>query len=604
MQKRLDITPPDKLLSVSSISNPDLPVYRYLFNNTGLLNFNNLVTLKPDVKLKANIYYLYDRQRQGYESHTKIYLPGSDTVTYSEKLSSRTVPNLIHASLNLNINKDKYYLNNTFTADANKQNTFADLNTNGQQVGQRLNDKLHNLSNELSYIGTKGKRTWEFYNFLNYVNQPQSLNISPGINAGYFNFGLPYASLDQGVQIPSFFSNTYLSFRLASLKFRQAYKVGFNTTSENLQSGLTRTLTDGTVQLTSDSAVNNLHWTRSKTFAEGEYGWTGDRLILSVNLPLSYQHISYRDSAYRFSRQLNTVLFNPAANVRLLSGAENYFNFSYHYLNDFGSVADVYRGDILRNYRTLYANDAPLYRSSTHSAGLSFNYRKGIQIFFVTLSAVYSQKTVNTVEQRIVSNNLEQRVIVPLNNGTGNLLTSVNLSKYLFDWHTSLSTKVSWQLSQFNQVLNGSLTGFNNYTTVASLALNSKINERFYLDYSTVYTHYQSAQRSGNIVSGSGQQTSQLRQKGELNLTTVKNLNLKLTGEHYYNRQSFSGTTNYFFADAALQYKLVKHKLELEGDVLNLANLKTFNTTSVSSNTATSSTYDIRGRIAMVKVLD
>jgi hypothetical protein len=50
---RLDNDKPGTVLSLGTAGDPDLPRNRYLFNQSGILNLNNLVNLKKDVQLKA-----------------------------------------------------------------------------------------------------------------------------------------------------------------------------------------------------------------------------------------------------------------------------------------------------------------------------------------------------------------------------------------------------------------------------------------------------------------------------------------------------------------------------------------------------------------------
>lgn len=88
-----------------------------------------------------------------------------------------------------------------------------------------------------------------------------------------------------------------------------------------------------------------------------------------------------------------------------------------------------------------------------------------------------------------------------------------------------------------------------------------------------------------------------------IKLYAAKDLNLKLIGEFYYNQQILSNYTRYFFADAVVQYKLVRQKIDLEASIFNIGNVNTFDITSVSSYAITSSSYKIQGRIAMLKVL-
>jgi hypothetical protein len=600
--KNLDVLPPDNLLSISTIDKPSLPVYRYLFNNNAIINFNNLVALSKDVKLKLNFYYLHDRQQQNFRSSTTTYLPG-DTIRYTEQQSNRLQPDLLHAGVNLNVNKNTYYVNNNFNADINKQNITSQLNTNGIAASQELNSKVQNFSNEFNYIGSKKDQIFELYSYINYIRQPQTLTINPGPDSVFFNNGLPFTGLRQSVNMPSFFTNNNITFGFANLKFQQLYKIGFTTADENLTSGLVKRLTDGTSQPAIDSAVNDLNWRRYTEYLEGEYNWIAEKFKISVPLPLSFQQIKYSDSGYHYESALSGLIFNPAINLKVSNGAEDSWGFSYRNITEFGNINDVYAGDILVNYRSLYSNSGILPKSNSNVFGFNYNFIRGLKLMFFNLNATYTIRNANTISTTILNDNFEQRVILPFENRTNSFNSSLSFSKLLFGSQTTLNARLGWQFDQTNNIVNNALLGYSNYITSANLSTDSKLTDRIFFKYYAAYTYFENIQKSGQPVAGSYQHINQLNEKWELNLGAAKNLNLKLVGEFYYNQQITSNYTCYFFADAAVQYKLVRQKIDLEASILNIGDVNTFDITSVSSYAIINSSYKIQGRIAMLKVL-
>jgi hypothetical protein len=91
---RLDNDKPGTVLSLGTAGDPDLPRNRYLFNQSGILNFNNLVNLKKDVQLRANVSYLRDNQKQ-VTKLSEYYLP-NDTIRYAEVQNNRRRPDFAH----------------------------------------------------------------------------------------------------------------------------------------------------------------------------------------------------------------------------------------------------------------------------------------------------------------------------------------------------------------------------------------------------------------------------------------------------------------------------------------------------------------------------
>ena len=149
--QQIDNSAPASVLSLGAVNNPALSRDRYLFNQAGLLNANNLVNLKNNVQLRINAWYFHDTQKQDYSQLNTIFLPG-DTVRYNETQHNRFVPDVLHTQFTLNINRDKYYLNDILLMDDNRSVNYSALNTNGATVNQVFKDNDLNFSNEFNMI--------------------------------------------------------------------------------------------------------------------------------------------------------------------------------------------------------------------------------------------------------------------------------------------------------------------------------------------------------------------------------------------------------------------------------------------------------------------
>jgi len=100
-QQLIDNAMPAALLSLGTVNNPALSRDRYLFNQSGLLNLNDLVKLNNDGQLRMNAWYFHDNQRQDYSQQSSIFLPG-DTVRYTETQHTHFQPNNLHMQFTLN----------------------------------------------------------------------------------------------------------------------------------------------------------------------------------------------------------------------------------------------------------------------------------------------------------------------------------------------------------------------------------------------------------------------------------------------------------------------------------------------------------------------
>ena len=101
--------------------------------------------------MRINAWYFHDNQRQDFSQQSTIFLPG-DTVRYNETQHNRFKPDLLHTQFTLNINRDKYYLNDALVLDDNRNAYYSDLNTDDAMVEQVLHDNPLSFSNEFNLM--------------------------------------------------------------------------------------------------------------------------------------------------------------------------------------------------------------------------------------------------------------------------------------------------------------------------------------------------------------------------------------------------------------------------------------------------------------------
>ncbi|RYU86846.1 hypothetical protein EWM62_16985 [Mucilaginibacter terrigena] len=596
---RLDNDKPSTVLSLGTAGDPDLPRNRYLFNQAGILNLNNLVNLKNDVQLKANISYLRDNQKQNYTKFSEYYLP-DDTIRYAEVQNNRRRPDILHTQLSVNVNRDKYYLTNNFIADYSRNTGYSALTTNGTPVNQVFKDNLMDLSNEFNLMKTsKSNKIFEFYSYLNRSTEPENRVIAPGLNPDIFNNGVAYKQLTQTVDIPTWFTNNYIGYKVPGNFITQSYKAGFSLQSQNLQSDLNITQSNNSVNLVSDSAVNNLNWQRRKVYAEAGYDIPGDKLKIAISLPLNLQQISYRDNYYKLDKDLTRLYFNPRVSVKYQTAVENFISLGYNFRNDIGNIQDVYNGYILKNYRSLYTNNADLTERKTQNASLGFNYRKAITLFFFSVNASYTHVNANNIASSIVTDNIQQRIVLPYNNNVDSWMGSGSISKYAFGLRTTFSAGVAVQTTKLNQIQNNIILPYNTISTLFNIGADTKVSDKVNFSYKANYD--QTTSRSSAVAGSSKFQ--RLMQQGSVNYNPLNNLFFSVAADHYYTHQQQANDLKYIFADASMKYKFNKLKLDLELSAQNLFNTKTYSALYLSANTFTNSSYTIPGRFMLAKVM-
>jgi hypothetical protein len=604
---RLDNDKPATVLSLGTAGDPDLPRSRYLFDRSGIINLNNLYNIKKDVQVKANMYYLHDTQTQDYTKYSQLFVqkPGHpelppDTIRYSELQQNKRNPDILHGQITLNINKDKYFLNDILLTDYSHNTNNSDLVSNGGYSGQVFKGTPLDFSNEFRMINTtKSNKIYEVYAYVDRITDPETLTIAPNLNPLVFNNGNAYAQLIQTTNVPTWFTNNYFSYKIPSDLVTQSYKIGGSLQSQNMQSSLSLVQNNNSTNLRTADSQNNLDWTKSKLYTEAAYDVPGSTLKLTVTLPLVLQQINYSDSHFVLDKSLTRLYFNPRVSGRYNTGTEHYVSFGYNFNNAIGSIQDVYRGEVLKNYRTLYANNADLTERQTQSANMGFNYRKAITLFFFGVNGGYTHSVSNNISSSVVNSSVTQRLVLPFDNAFDAWQASSSISKYLFNLRSTVSAGVSWQSSHSTQLFNTQFLAYNTISTTYNAGVESKLSDKVNLSYKAYYT------QTGSELQGSTTKSKiqQLQQTGAINYAPLTNLNFKLSGDHYYTHQDNGpADLKYIFADFAAKYKFNKIKTDVELSAVNLADVRTYSALYLSDNNFTSNTYSIPGRYFLMRV--
>ena len=598
-EQLIDHFMPAALLSLGTVNNPALSRDRYLFNRSGLLNLNNLVKLRNNTQLRINAWYLHDNQRQDFSQQTTIFLPG-DTVRYSETQHNRYQPDILHTQFTLNVNRDKYYLNDALLLDDNRLVYHSALNTGDAAVNQLLHDNSLSFSNEFNLIRSlKSHDVIQTYSYISHSAEPENRTIGPNYEPEIFNDTTKYAQLIQTVNVPTWYTTNYVSLKIPSNGITQSFKTGFSVQSQTLMSELNAAQVSSKQTPESDSSTNHVNWTRTKLYAEAAYDLPGTILEANLTLPLSLQQINYSDNKYTLDKQLTHLYFDPRFRVKYQVGTENYLSLSYSYRNQTGTIEDIYRGYILKNYLTLYANSADLTEKQDQQASAGFSYRKSLIMLFASLNISYDHLAASKIASEILTNNLQQQVMLPYPNATGSWTVSSTVSKYVFPLKTTLSAGLQWQSTRSVQLQNAQLLPFNTITETASFGVDTKAGDHVVIDYKA--TLIQTASHS--VVDAAANHLDELQQQASVEYNPLTNLQFKLSGEHYFTRQQGNPDLKYFFADASMRFWLGKWKPHFELSAVNFLNVKTYGAFYLSANTFTASSYALPGRIVMLKLM-
>lgn len=597
---RLGTMPINNLLSLGTVGAPPLAKQHYFFNNSGAINTNNLFNLKRNWQLKSNIQALYNRSHQNFSGQSD-FITATETVSFYETQQSELEEFLAAIRLSANKNVDKKYISNALSLEYEKENDWASIRSNEQEIGVNRQHQIRGLSNQLEYVpalanGKVIQLNW----FLNYGSKPQSMYLQPGIFPHILHNGQAYQETIQRLDVPNFFTRISSGYRLPKGKISQYY--GFNVSLENQQLSSSIEIDQaGLISLAAlDSSINNMNWQRGQYMGNAEYGWKNKRLETSLLLPFGFQRTSYEDANYELDEAQNRWLFMPHFRLKYRAWREDELDFSYNFSNNFGNIQDVYRGVIIRNYRSLSQNTAEINESNTHT--LAFNYRlnRTFDMFFSNIGLNYSRQQREAMLSQVISNDISQTILLPMPNNVHTISAQLGADKYVMPLKGTVKLKTNWAYTEFQQLFNGALLPFQNVSYGLDPQMTIKLWKRIDFAYQGSLQWSVSKQRD---FPGFENSIFSATQHISIPFYPFKGAHVRISGRHLYTRQSVQRDLNYFFVDAFARYRILKWKTDVELQLSNLGNIKTFQTYSISSNQQSQNNYELRGRMAILKVI-
>ena len=603
-QKKIDYQPISDILQLNHSFNPGLEKKRYLLNNSGLVNLNDLINLKKGIQLKVNVFYLYDKQYQTFKTSTTFYSP-VDTINYKEDQNSINKINIFRTQFNLNINKSKYYLNNTLALDNSTNWANASLQTNSNNsINQNINGSHTNFTNEMTLVKVlDNKQIIQVYSYTENNISPQSLKFEPGLYNNLVNEDKPYKQLNQFVKIPGFFTTNYFSISKTYGPVIYSSKIGASFNAQKLISNVNLLQQDNTINQLSDSFANQLDWKQYKSFIKQEFVYKTNPLQITFSLPLNYSYIVYRDPIHKkLDSSVSLIPINPALQLQLFSGGQNSFSASVFTDNRIGNIADIYKGAIFVNYRNIISNESPF--QQTRSIANTFNYffKKTIDGLFINMGIVNIASERNVMNNINVSNTIQQRNVIYKKNNTSYQSFSSSINKYIFKWKTDIKTGFAVIMQKADQLQNGNLFHFQNTSYTYKLKIDSKLTSKFYGSYICIYTNSVNKQIIDNgLFPNSEANSLRIEQQWELNFLVNKNFYLKWNMENYYNSFPSNEKNRFIFFDANATIRINKLNADIQLIANNIIGNNEYNTLFLSSNMVSENALIIRPRNVLIK---
>jgi hypothetical protein len=595
-QQNKGYTPDQQQLSAGTGSNPVLSPQRYLFNNSGLLNSANLWKLKSGMQVKAKAYYQYDRIEQRYKKLTNINT-AQNAVSFLEEQNNTTLNQSIYGDVRILVNRADYYLSNILIFDYNHDKENSRLLANFDPLNQLYTATGKGVSNELNLMRSpKGNTLFEFYSFLTYRKAPERLLIDSNAYPAIFGSNQVFKTVRQNVEIPTFYTNNYVTIRLLGKRIKQSYKLGASAKIQQYNSLLEGINFSGQTTVP-DSTANALQFNEYRAYAEPNYEWRSGDFRLEGKFPVYLQQLYFAQSGEK--HQSTRVLFNPTVTFRYDPQHGFAGNIYYKRLNNAGNILQSYNGIVLNNYRSFSQNNQLLSTSNSNQLGVLLTYKNPVKLLFITLNSNIQHSDYNTIEFTTISKQLSFTDRILYTNFNSAINFSGDISKYVFALNSTISAGYSLQYGQNNQVINTIISPFINTVNAINAAATGKILKNLRYEYRFKFTTYKSKPK--DQLNGIGVFNNSMAHN---NLALEYNVNeyfyMKGIATNDFNNNAGSNV-NYTFLDFSARYRLVKAKIDFQLDLNNITNIKNYQSVLLNANTQSTLDYPLRGRLILLK---
>ncbi len=571
------------ILNIQAVSPLEIDQNRYLDNNIHLLNFNGLQRISRDFQLRANLYYINDNQQQQSALQRTLFTP-TDTLEFTESINNSLHDNYLHGEFTLSRNVKDNYLSNELKIQSRWDKQTGLVYTEGEEIAQSLKDPLRSISNELRSINTVGKYLVEFRSFITYDHSPHSLSVSPGQFEGVLNKGEPYDRVLQQIDLKRFYADHSASFVFGWKRLSFTPRMGISYRRQMLESNIFITQQEQESEV-GNGFINKLHGSHINGYLQTEVEYRKSSLTIKAKFPLSYQQVYLNDLVSDGAQKLIRLLFDPKLSADYKISGFWRIRGAWSYTNRLGDIDRVHYSFILRNYRNLSQNAAPLAETTRHNYSFHLSYRNPITSFFNTFSYVYSSGSNNLTYSSIVqSNGTIVMQVLDMPQTTYSHSLQGYTSKFFSASKITISVHANYNQHQGMWLMNGELLNTKNLLYIFKPELNFRItnwlNSDYGLNASYIKTFIENEKKS-NI--------SLVRHNLNFFAFPARNQLVSLSSEYYNHR----GNNNFFF-DLLYRYTISDKKIDIELRWNNIFNNKSYTTYQASAFTVYESTYLLR----------
>ncbi len=598
-------------ISVSTSEAP-LGAQRVRFNTSALANTSNTWKLRNDWKLNASASYLFDRLESSNSSATTYYFEdGERAIVESEEAMTRR--HSVQTRVEAEANRDEYYFRNVLRAEGEFQDALQTM-TGEFPNTQKARLPYISVSDDLRFIRRKGGHSFTIVSQNDFTQYDQRLSVlrngsggasgisgaadSQADDSGLSSGGGTDSIQRQWVGILDFNTDTYIStdFRVAR-SLTIGLRGGFEASVRRLYSRLEGIIGEG--DQTGMSPTDGMLGSGGITPADGMPGTGGisgrNRMTRASDIfrndltaafvrPYLTPSLEYDSKSWEFRLSVpvswarywgvdtDHIIYRASGSVKYMPGPRLSLTVSGSSSNSGLDIHDFYSGYILHNYRYLTSGSMNTAQDESYSVSGRINFKDPVNMFYIDGAVTRSWNIYQTSStQDFLGDYIVTGTEYAPSRGES-WYASISGNVGIYGINGKVGVTLSYMDFSTTSILqNGVRTPYLSQTISLRPVFNGRFTRWMSLSYELAYSHY--------ILSLPGTGTSEAKDNFNhtlsLNLSPLKNLDLKLSAEHYYTMLTSDQAKNTVLLDASIAWRL-KGGVELSLTARNLLNQRTY----------------------------
>ena len=408
-------------------------------------SLNSIFKLNDYLDLKAKVYYLKD-QLSSKQNITTNYNINGDSFTTTDQTNFQKKPDLIHTAFNLKyLKSQKSILEFDFDFTGSKTNNSINIiQNNNLNFDTNLNTNYNYLSPKLTYTKkiSKTKALLISGNY-SYSDAPQTISFDPLISFNDKRIASQFSEFSQqnlnlkGQLIAKFNNNNNYNISVGYDSSMPEYK-SFQTNQNNIQTGF-----------------NNSNYKKQSTFISSRFKFNFKSLKVSPELKLSHIKQNLINETQQIELNSNDLSIQPKISFR--------YNFKNSFINLRSAYVEkailddyLFSNQVLVDQRTAINNLPSTELQKTKS--INFIYFKNDLYNSLDLGIFGNYQV--TKGRFFTNSSISENFIQTTYFYSPQINTSLNLgfnfSKYVDALATTIKLNSSYNLTEFNNIVNDS----------------------------------------------------------------------------------------------------------------------------------------------------